>query len=477
MHESSITSTSSGVIIQGRYLVVDTLGKGGFSTVYLVRDQDADKGEEGLFALKELRGVGESERVSFTFEGEVLTRLNHASLPRIYQVFKGDEQQHAFMLLEYIAGPNLELLRRRQSEHRFAVAEVVTLLGPIVEAITYLHTKQPPIVHRDIKPANIIVPEAGGRAVLVDFGIAKEYDVDATTSAIRHCSPGYGAPEHYSGSGTSPRTDIYGLGATCYTLLTGTPPPDALRRATLLASKHTDPLIPINELDATIPTQVSAAVARAMAIGQEQRFASVEEFWQALTTYRQQIDAVPPSSSETSDKQTPAQATWKLRPFARPVKPSMLVTLFLTLLILLGIASGILWYKISDPHSISSTAHSVSPTLAYYPHIASAYAGTIHDMLKQDTTNMFLVHVRQDNSTLNGSFTGLHTRGMFTGVLDTSKHIFFTVAGSSSRSPLFFEGAVLADNNLTGNYCTINSAGQCVGNYGIWSVGPQTASG
>jgi serine/threonine protein kinase len=86
-------------------------------------------------------------------------------------------------------------------------------------------------VHRDIKPSNIIVPARGGEAVLVDFGLAKEYVIDNTTTLIRHGSPGYAAPEQY-GSGTSPQTDIYGLAATLYTLLTGTVPIDAITRVT-----------------------------------------------------------------------------------------------------------------------------------------------------------------------------------------------------------------------------------------------------
>ncbi|MBZ5546061.1 MAG: protein kinase, partial [Acidobacteriia bacterium] len=134
----------------------------------------------------------------------------------------------------------------------------------MVAAIGYLHTQQPPIIHRDIKPSNIIVPMVGDGdgAVLVDFGIAKEYDQDSTTTAIRHCSPGYGAPEHYA-RGTNTRTDIYGVAATCYTLLTGNVPTDALYRMTQLGSKHEDPLELANMLVPTIPQHIVDALQRA----------------------------------------------------------------------------------------------------------------------------------------------------------------------------------------------------------------------
>src|SRR5947207_12840397 len=100
------------------------------------------------------------------------------------------------MLMDYVEGPNLETLRHIKPEQRFSLPVITAILAPIVDAIEYLHQQYPPIIHRDIKPSNIIVPIVGEKTILVDFGIAKEYDTQGTTSAVRHCSPGYGAPEH-----------------------------------------------------------------------------------------------------------------------------------------------------------------------------------------------------------------------------------------------------------------------------------------
>jgi eukaryotic-like serine/threonine-protein kinase len=151
----------------------------------------------------------------------------------------------AYILMDYVEGSNLEVLRQQQPENRFSLSQVLFLMAPIIDAVSYLHHQVPPILHRDIKPANIIVPHAGDGTVLVDFGIAKEYDPDATTTAIRRCSPGYGAPEQYS-RGTSTHTDVYGLGATIYALLTGVVPADAFYRMTQLGSKSIDPLQPLD---------------------------------------------------------------------------------------------------------------------------------------------------------------------------------------------------------------------------------------
>lgn len=277
-----------GSIIRDRYIVEEMLGRGGFSAVYRVRDLRV-KGN--MFALKELIDPSKQERDRFTFEGEVLKRLDHPALPRVYRVFEDDKNNRVYMLMDYIEGPNLEVLRQRQPGKRFAVPQVMAIMAPVVNAIGYLHKQHPPIIHRDVKPANIIVPPSGQETVLVDFGIAKEYQQDSTTTAVRHCSPGYGAPEQYV-RGTNTRTDIYGLGATFYALLTGLVPADALYRMTQLGSRGTDPLEPITHLVPDVPAHIADAIHRAMSINSNERFATVEEFWQA-------VNAQPVSAQKT----------------------------------------------------------------------------------------------------------------------------------------------------------------------------------
>src|SRR5258707_13861274 len=124
------------------------------------------------------------------------------------------------MLMDYVEGRNLETSPHIQHEKRFSLPVNIAILAPIVDAIEYLHQQYPPIMHRDIKPSNIIVPIVGGKTILVDFGIAKEYYTHVTTIAIRYGLPGYAAAEHYT-TVTNTRTDIHGLGATVDTLLTG----------------------------------------------------------------------------------------------------------------------------------------------------------------------------------------------------------------------------------------------------------------
>jgi eukaryotic-like serine/threonine-protein kinase len=276
----------NGAVVRDRYVIEDLLGKGGFASVYLVKDKRV-KGN--LFALKEVIDPSKQERDRFTFECEILRRLDHPALPRVYHAFSDDEMLRAYMLMDYIEGPNLEILRQKQSQRRLPLMQVMGIMAPIIDAIAYLHSQQPPIIHRDIKPSNIIVPAVGDQAVLVDFGIAKEYEPDSTTTTVRRCSPGYGAPEQYGG-GTDTHTDIYGLAATLYALLTGKIPADAFQRMMQLGSKGVDPLVPVIQLMPDIPLSVSEAIQRAMRISSNDRFATVKEFWQELQAGLPAID-------------------------------------------------------------------------------------------------------------------------------------------------------------------------------------------
>ena len=133
-----------------------------------------------------------------------------------------------------------------------------------------------------------------------------------------------------------------------------------------------------------------------------------------------------------------------------------------------------------SPTSVPSTplatrAATVSPspvTSNLYPIVNTTYQGVLHDLSTDVTSNIALTQIHQNNQSISGYFSSSQVKSTFTGVLDTSKHIFFTVTGNSGQPSLFFEGAVRADGNLAGNYCSIDQQGQCSGNYGVWSLAP-----
>lgn len=271
----------SGITVRARggerYVIEGLLGKGEMGAVYLVRDRNSMK---NLYALKEVINPDQQDRERFTFEGEILKQLNHHALPHVYRVFENDRLKRVYILMDYIKGRNLEDLRAEEPASRFSLPLVLALMIPIVDALSYLHHQDPPIVHRDIKPANVIVPVGADEAMLVDFGSAKFMQAGIATVASRH-TPGYAAPEQY-GSGTSPRTDVYGLGATIYTLVTGTIPLDAPTRIVRTWDNRSNLLKPPDILVSTIPKAIGQTLMRAMSINSADRFETVEEFWQTL---------------------------------------------------------------------------------------------------------------------------------------------------------------------------------------------------
>ncbi|HEU0001197.1 MAG TPA: serine/threonine-protein kinase [Ktedonobacteraceae bacterium] len=329
-----------------QYVIERVLGKGEFGAVYLVRERDQKK---HVFALKEVINPNKDERERFAFEAEVLKRLDYRALPRVHRVFENASLKRVYLLMDYIEGRNLEDLREEQPGKCFSLLVVRDLMAPIVDALIYLHAQDPPIVHRDIKPANIILP-VSGEAMLVDFGSAKEYVPDSTTTMLGHRSPGYAAPEQYR-KGTSPATDIYGLGATFYALLTGITPVNAPFRITESWTTGVDPIKPANLLKPEIPVVIAQALQKAMAIAIADRFETVEQLQQALTMhntrqvpYAATIHKPQTLHPERVSVDSTMQPSQKARPAPISQKEKAL-RLCAALLIILAIGTGFFSYE------------------------------------------------------------------------------------------------------------------------------------
>ena len=309
-------SLSVGAVIQGRYIVESLLGKGSFGNIYLVWDQH---NKQKLFVLAEVIHPNEQENYRFTLEYVSLTPFRHQALPQIQYVFNDDKLNRAYLLMSYIEEPNLEIMRLQQSEKRFPLPQVMALMTPVMNAVTYLHHQSPPVIHRNIKPA-IIIPTITGESVLLMLGLVKEYD--STTTTLHYLAPGYGATEQYEGE-YSARTDMYGLGATCYTLLTGIIPPDALFRSTQLSNGEIDPLQPLHEVIPTIPTFMVEAIQRAMSINADDRFSSVQQFEKALKPEPFIVPSVPTVQQAPVPEVPPLLAVTEELPMPEVVQSTM----------------------------------------------------------------------------------------------------------------------------------------------------------
>ena len=216
----------------GPYRLVRMLGEGGTGIVYLA--QRADIG--GLVAIKLLRDswLSPMRRERFALEQQTLVKLNHPSIARLYDAGTTEDGTPWFVM-EYADGqPLTEYLRTRGAGLR----DNLLLFQRVCEAVQYAHAHA--VVHRDLKPSNVLVTREG-EVKLLDFGIAKQiaHEVnrtERTIAGLRLLTPGYAAPEQYSGDDVGVFTDVYSLGILLYEMLTGQlPDPEEARAGRLPA--------------------------------------------------------------------------------------------------------------------------------------------------------------------------------------------------------------------------------------------------
>ena len=266
---------SQGTILYQRYRIVGLLGQGGFGTVYRAWDLNLRR----PCAIKEnLEATTEAQR-QFQREARLLANLNHPNLPRVTDHFfvRGQGQ---YLVMDFVEGEDLQTKLDSNQGQPLHEAQVLPWIEQVNEALTYLHTQKPPVIHRDIKPANIkITPD--GKAMLVDFGIAKIYDpTHNTTAGAQAVTPGYSPPEQYGSGKTDAQSDVYAIGATTYALLTGQAPPSSVE----IISETASPPQETRLVNPSVSLNVSDAVARAMQLNREQRTRSVAEFQAALVS-------------------------------------------------------------------------------------------------------------------------------------------------------------------------------------------------
>jgi branched-chain amino acid transport system substrate-binding protein len=257
-------------VLVNRYRIIKLLGQGGFGEVY----QAWDMRLEGCCAVKRNLQPAPEVRRQFEQEARMLFKLRHPNLPRVQDYFTGLEDEQ-YLVMDFVEGEDLSDFLKRTGTP--PVEQALAWLEQVCDALTYLHSRQPPVVHRDIKPANIIItPE--GQAMLVDFGIAKSDPQLRTLSGARAWTPGFAPPEQYGQGRTDAQSDVYSLGATAYALLTGESPPDAMD----IAAGEKEPAKPAHEVNPAVPLQVSRAVEQAMQLSRAQRTRTAAEFRQAL---------------------------------------------------------------------------------------------------------------------------------------------------------------------------------------------------
>lgn len=279
---------SAGHVVQDRYKVEKMLGEGGMGSVYLATDTRLPR----QWALKELiqNTQDEAERVqaeqSFVAEAQILSGLNHPSLPRVVDFFQ--ESGRHYLVMDYVEGTTLEHMLEKGP---LSVGETIRLGVQMCEALEYLHGQAQPVIFRDLKPANIILTSSG-KPMLVDFGIARVFRHGAGSDTRALGTPGYAAPEQYGRGQSDHRTDLYALGATLHHCLSGADPGESPFQFAELKN---------------VPDELSRLILRGVSLKPEDRFQSAQDFRQALEGVERRSGALPKSSktSELSPEAAP----------------------------------------------------------------------------------------------------------------------------------------------------------------------------
>lgn len=275
-----------GTLLQGgKYKIEKVLGQGGFGITYLAtqinlnrnvaikeffmkdmccREEDTNQ----VYYISSDRNFVDNFKNKFIKEAQTISSLNHRNIIRIHDTF--EENGTAYYAMEYIDGCSISDILKQQGKLQEDVA--IQYFKEVAEALNYIHSKH--INHLDIKPSNIMVRQVDNSVVLIDFGVAKQYDLltdEGTTSTPVGVSHGYSPLEQYSDGGVqnfSPQSDIYALGATLYTMVVGEKPPHAVS-----ISQNGSPNIPN-----TISPNIRNAITAAMKLKRSERPQSVSSF-------------------------------------------------------------------------------------------------------------------------------------------------------------------------------------------------------
>ncbi len=267
-----------GSLLDGKYKILNKIGQGGMSIVYLAMNEKANK----QWAIKEMRKEKnknyEIMKQSLITETNLLKELKHPYLPSIADIIESDDT--IIIVMDYVEGrPLSDILAEEGTIEEDKVADYAIQLCDVLD---YLHSQNPPIIYRDLKPANIML-RPDGKITLIDFGTARKYNYDSVSDTTCLGTIGYAAPEQFAGETlrqTDARTDIYNLGATMYHLLTGVNP-----------SEPPYELYPIRRWDESLSNGLEKIILRATRKDPDKRFNDCKEMSYALQHFRDLDDS------------------------------------------------------------------------------------------------------------------------------------------------------------------------------------------
>lgn len=274
------------VLNAGKYIIEKKIGEGGFGITY----KAVQTGLNRAVCIKEyflagrcmrntqaktvhLQGISDEKyekyRQAFVKEAQTVASLRHPNIVEVIDIF--DENNTSYMVMNFIEGRSLQSIV--DANGPLSYPEAVNYMAQITDAVRYIHEHN--ILHRDIKPENIMVT-ADYKAILIDFGSAREFEQDKTQMHTSMLTHGYAPPEQYTAnSRKGSYTDIYALGATLYYILTGKVPLEA-------AARLTEELVEPQRLNPSIPDEGNRTIMKAMKLKKEERYQLVQDFMNDL---------------------------------------------------------------------------------------------------------------------------------------------------------------------------------------------------
>src|SRR3989441_1404969 len=278
-------SSLSNQVLDARYEVLKKLGEGGMSYVYLAKEIASDQ-EVAIKVLSPKLATDRSSVERLRREAGLAMRLDHANVCRILRLGESEDGL-IYLVMPFLDG---ELLSDR--EVRGGPMELGTGIDVLRQVCTGLHhAHELQIVHRDLKPENImLVPEDGGRhrAVVMDFGLAKERRADPaiaklTATGIILGTPEFMSPEQIRGKPLDARSDIYALGIVAFEMFTGKLPFQGRNAQEMMIARLRDQPLPLRQLRPDLPANLDKALGRALHANPDARYTTALDFADALT--------------------------------------------------------------------------------------------------------------------------------------------------------------------------------------------------
>ena len=284
-----------GAILANRYQLQDVVGVGGMGSVYRAKDLHFTKANR-LVAIKELiiqtndPEIRKTVIINFEREANILAMLEHPAIPKIFDAFS--EEDRSYLVMELVHGRDLESMVN-ENPGFFPEEMVLDWAIQLCDVLTYLHKHQTtPIIFRDMKPSNIMVNEKG-KVVLIDFGIAKPFQIGQKGTMIG--TEGYSSPEQYRGEATV-QTDIYSLGAALHHLLSKK---DPRNEPPFSYSER-----PLRKYNPSISPELEKVIHTAVQYNAAERYGSIDEMRSALIAAGKKTGLLNRFSTGSTTQQT-----------------------------------------------------------------------------------------------------------------------------------------------------------------------------